>query len=166
MELRSKGSHNYPDRPDADLDGGALGAGNGGRAGGNCNRRLLAAAPLAGRRTLPCCANPGRWRADPQASDPTVGLVRMFAPDASRLEQRGERPYQLVRKATEAEMATAARTYNLVVSGRIAAMAEGAPVRCWSDSIDRRPVCLIGAEVHTVSFVDPTSGEMLASWRS
>lgn len=100
----------------------------------------------------------------PTPSQSTVGLVRIAGPEEARSGRRADRPYQVVRKASEAELATSAREYRLVLSGRLAGFPGGAPIRCHAASIDQRPVCLIGVAIDRVAFVDPESDEVLAEW--
>jgi len=107
---------------------------------------------------------PGPAADAPAASAPSLGLVRSFAATASRLTQGGNRPYETVIKATEQQLSAPLRAYRLVLSGRIAPLAEGEPVRCQAPNIDTRPVCLIGVEVDKAAFVDPATGESLAQW--
>ena len=103
---------------------------------------------------------------DPAAPAPkeTLGLAQFFAPGASRTRQRGTRPYEFTRKY-EGEGTPPGHEYQLVLSGRLAAFADGQPVRCWSESSWLRPRCLIAAELTRVAFEDPAIGETLAEWR-
>jgi hypothetical protein len=103
--------------------------------------------------------------ADPPArADPSVGLVQIFSSEDSRLNQRGERPYKVVRKASASELTTNPRELRLVLTGRISGFATGEAVRCYGASIDQRPTCLFGVEIDRVAFVDPATNETLGAW--
>jgi len=101
---------------------------------------------------------------EPAASDPSVGLVRTYDAQASRAGQRRARPYQVVRRVSAQESTDAPREFQLVLSGRITGLPGGEAVRCHSDSIDRRPICLIGVEVARVAFIEPGAARPLAEW--
>lgn len=92
----------------------------------------------------------------------TVGLVRVFEENGSRLMRRGERPYQITVK-TEPDDPQAVAGFRLVLQGRIAD-ASGRPIRCRSGSPDQRPVCLVSVEFDRVAFQD-WQGKVLAEWR-
>lgn len=111
----------------------------------------------------PRTAPPGAPPAAP--SEPGVGLVRLFDAEASRAGRRDARPYEVVRKAEEAELATTAHEYRLVLSGRISGFTRREPIRCHAASVDQRPACLIAVEIDRVAFVEPATGEVLAEWR-
>ncbi len=98
-------------------------------------------------------------------SEPGVGLVRLFDAEASRAGRRDARPYEVVRKADEAELATTAQEYRLVLSGRVSGFTRREPIKCHAASIDQRPACLIAVEIDRVAFVEPATGEVLAEWR-
>jgi hypothetical protein len=93
-----------------------------------------------------------------------VGLIQTFSSEDSRLHQRGDRPYKVVRKASEAELTTNPRELRLVLTGRISGFATGDAVRCYAASIDQRPTCLFGVEIERVAFVDPATHETLGAW--
>lgn len=121
--------------------------------------------PWLAAETCPTARAPDPGAPAASASEPTVGVVRVFGADDTRVGRRDGRPYQVVRKATDQELSTSVREYRLVLNGRISAFADGQPIRCHSASIDRRPACLLGAEIDRVAFLDPVSGEVLAEWR-
>lgn len=99
--------------------------------------------------------------AEGQAVDaPTVGLVRLFGKDSSRLRRRGERGYEATVKLDRPPPSGA---YRLVVSGRIADPPDHRPVRCNAPHRDRRPICLVLVEPDRVAFETGT-GETVAEW--
>lgn len=107
---------------------------------------------------------PARFPTLPGAapSPETVGLVRVFEAEGSRLLRRGDRPYEITRKV-DPETPPPAGGFRLVLEGRIAA-AKGQPVRCRSARPDQRPTCLVAVEFDRVAIEDPR-GETLAQWR-
>ncbi|OYX30188.1 MAG: hypothetical protein B7Y99_12025 [Caulobacterales bacterium 32-69-10] len=99
-----------------------------------------------------------------QPTPPSLGLVQVFAVGASRVGQRGSRPYRVVKKLSEEEVAAAPATYRLILTGRIAALVEDQAVRCFSADVDMRPTCLIGVKLDKVRFEDAAGAETLAEW--
>lgn len=95
-------------------------------------------------------------------SPETVGLVRVFEAEGSRLLRRGDRPYEITRKVNP-ETPPPTDGFRLVLEGRIAG-AKGQPVRCRSARPDQRPACLVAVEFDRVAIEDP-QGETLAQWR-
>ncbi len=93
----------------------------------------------------------------------TVGVAQFFTPDSPRTLQRGSRPYSLTLKA-EKEISDAPREYHLVVSGKIAAYADGRPIHCWVETGAVPPVCVIKVEFGEIAFQGP-DGAILTSWR-
>lgn len=120
--------------------------------------------PWAADDGCPAPRTPAPGAAPPTLSEPSVGLVQVFRPDDSRLQQRGERPFQTVRKASEADLTAGAREFRLALAGRVTGFPGGDAVRCDAASVDQRPTCLIGVEIAKVAFVDPKTREVLASW--
>jgi hypothetical protein len=120
--------------------------------------------PWVSTESCPVARSPLPGEPPPAPVEPSVGLVRVVSADASRIGERGEQPYQVVRKASDEQLATTAHEYRLVLGGRVAVLGSGDPVRCFAAGIDQRPICLIGAEIDRVAFEDPASGEVLAEW--
>jgi hypothetical protein len=89
----------------------------------------------------------------------TVGLVSTFEAGDSRLQQRGDRPYEVVRKADTPP----AGAFHLVLDGRIIDGPNG-PIVCRSDDADRPPLCLVRVEFDRVA-IEAASGEVLGEWR-
>jgi hypothetical protein len=90
---------------------------------------------------------------------PTVGLVSTFEAGDSRLQRRGARPYEVVRKAE----APPSGTFRLTLEGRIVEGA-GGPIVCRSDDPDRPPVCLVRVEFDRVA-IEGAAGEVFGEWR-
>lgn len=90
---------------------------------------------------------------------PTVGVVSTFEAGDSRLQQRGTRPYEVVRKAE----APPSESFRLTLEGRIVDDA-GGPVVCRSDDPDRPPLCLVRVELDRVA-IEGAAGEVFGEWR-
>lgn len=93
---------------------------------------------------------------------PTLGLAMLHAAAASRVERRGQRPYEHVVKLDTAEIAQA-RTFGLVLEGKISGFSDGAAIHCWSESAEHRPVCLYAVDIDRVAFEDAKAA-VLANW--
>ena len=104
--------------------------------------------------------------APPAPSPQTVGLAVFHEKGGSRLEQRRERPYEVVVKSPDDGSQPAPRGYRLVLEGRIGGYEDGRAVRCRSESADQRPVCLFRVQIERVAIRDPASGAVLGEWRS
>lgn len=89
----------------------------------------------------------------------TVGLVSTFEAGDSRLQRRGTRPYEVVRKADAAPNGA----FRLLLEGRIVE-GEGGPVVCRSDDPDRPPTCLVRVEFDRVA-IEGAAGEVFGEWR-
>ena len=94
----------------------------------------------------------------------TLGLAMFFAPNSSRVLQRGSRPYEFTGKAPDGDAPVAPRGYRLTLAGRITGFDGSQPVRCRADAPSQRPVCLFAVAFDHVSFEDPATGETLAEW--
>ncbi|MBX3481813.1 MAG: hypothetical protein KF842_15585 [Caulobacter sp.] len=104
----------------------------------------------------------------PPASPPprqTLGLASFFAPGSSRVPQRGGKPYETVQKLTPELEAADNADLSMVVIGRIGQATEGRPVVCWSETPERRPVCLIAVEIDRVEFRLAGVEKPIAEWR-
>jgi len=97
-------------------------------------------------------------------SPQTLGLAMFFAPNSSRVLQRGSRPYEFTGKAPDGDAPVAPKGYRLTLAGRITGFDGAQPVRCRADSPSQRPVCLVAVAFDHVSFEDPATGETLAEW--
>ena len=94
---------------------------------------------------------------------PTLGLAMVYGPESSRVDQRGDRPYEFLVKLAKPDAPILSRTFRLKLEGRIASFSDGASVRCWSESNDHRPVCLYAVDIDRVAFED-NQGAVLTEW--
>ena len=93
---------------------------------------------------------------------PTLGLAMLHAAEASRVERRGQRPYEHVIKLAP-ENLDQAPTFGLVLEGKVSGFADGAAIHCWSESAEHRPVCLYAVDIDRVAFED-AKATVLADW--
>ncbi len=100
----------------------------------------------------------------PPVSGETIGLARFFDVDGSRVLRRAGRPYEAVRRVPEGDAAVLTHTYRLVLEGRLVGFGDGRTIHCWSESPDRRPVCLYAVEFDRVAFQDADDGTILGEW--
>lgn len=96
------------------------------------------------------------------AEAPTLGLAMLHAGQDSRVERRGERAYEHVVKLDAGDV-DQARTFGLVLEGRVSGFADGAAIHCWSESAEHRPVCLYAVDIDRVAFED-AKATVLADW--
>jgi hypothetical protein len=101
------------------------------------------------------------------ASPQTYGLAVVFPEGGSRVSRRDGRAYShVIRGETEgAAPALPPGGYRLVVSGRMAAFADGRAIRCSASGPDQHPTCIAAVEIDRVAFTD-ASGATLSEWRS
>ena len=104
--------------------------------------------------------------APPTPSPQTVGLAEFHQKDASRLEQRRQRPYEVVVKAPQDGSHPAPRGYRLVLEGRVTGYDDRQAIRCRSESADQRPVCLVRVDIERVAIRDPATNQALGEWSS
>ena len=102
----------------------------------------------------------------PAASPQTVGLAAFFEADSSRVDQRGDRPWQAAIRAEEGETLERPAGFHLIIEGRLGAFADGRPVRCQSAGPDQRPLCVIRIRRDYVAFAPIGSDEIIQEWRS
>lgn len=95
----------------------------------------------------------------------TLGLASLFETGGSRVQRRGDRPYEVVRKVGEDDAALVSHSYRLVLEGRVSGFPGGQAARCWSETAAHRPVCLLGVTIDRVAIEDGQSGEVLGEWR-
>ena len=90
---------------------------------------------------------------------PTIILAQLFTAEESRAQRPGAN-YQLT-KAVKPEQAPR-HGLDLVVSGRLAELADGRPIHC--AAADGAPACIVAAKIDRVAVVDPDSDEAIGEW--
>ncbi len=94
----------------------------------------------------------------------TLAIAQFFSDETDREGRRNGRPFETVKRLA-ADKFDAASGFRLRVSGRVEAIAGGAPVRCVQPAgAEQRPICVIGARIDTVQIENPATEEMLATW--
>ena len=63
------------------------------------------------------------------------------------------------------DQVAATQGFALVIEGRVAALPNGEPVWCTSESADVRPICAIAASFERVRLENVATSEVLADWR-
>jgi len=101
--------------------------------------------------------------APPPASPQTAGLAAVFEHGGSRVGRRNGKAFSFTIRGEPAPQLPAAG-YRLVLEGRFVAFPGGRAIRCQTDSPDRRPLCIVAAEVDRVAFED-ADGKVLSEWR-
>lgn len=93
-----------------------------------------------------------------------LAIAMFYAPGASRTRQRGGRPYTSTIKL-EGDETPSTSGYALVLSGRLAAFADGQPVHCLQGSPHLPPRCIISVTFDKVAFEQPGKDKPLVEWR-
>lgn len=131
---------------------------------------LAAACPVQGKSFAAAAAKepaastdkPGNV-AEPAAG--RIGIAQFFTPADSRTHRRSARAYEaVVNLETGRKVGRAG--FDLVLSGRLKALADGRVIACASSDPDRRPDCIIAATIDTVRMEQPEDGAVLARWDS
>lgn len=94
----------------------------------------------------------------------TVGLAQVFEEGGSRLQRRAGRPYEATEKL-EIAPPPGQGGFRLALEGRVAAPADGGPIRCRAGHPDTPPLCLVRVDIDRVAFED-AAGRQFAEWRN
>ena len=104
--------------------------------------------------------------ADSEAAAPVLprsAIVQFLTDNDPRTDRRGERPYAATKTLPVGE-APSRQGYDLVISGRLRALADGRVIACTVTSPDLPPTCLVSALFGRVRIEHPGTGEILAEW--
>jgi hypothetical protein len=93
------------------------------------------------------------------SGEPTIVLAQLFTPEESRV-QRPAASYDLTTKLKPEDAPQGG--LDLVVSGRLAALADGRPVHC--AATDGAPACVVSAKIDRVAVQRPDGGAILGEW--
>lgn len=94
---------------------------------------------------------------------PRSAIVQFLTDNDPRTDRRGERPYAAT-KTLPVGAAPSRQGYDLVLSGRLRALADGRVIACTVTSPDLPPTCLVSALFGRVRIEHPGTGEILAEW--
>ncbi|MBA3526237.1 MAG: hypothetical protein M3438_05660 [Pseudomonadota bacterium] len=113
-------------------------------------------------------SEPGDEKEVEQAGEPAqfrqrLGIAQLFTDTDSRTGRRDSRPYQAVHTLKEGQ-ALSSQGFNLVLSGRLRALAGGGVIECAGADADKPPDCIISAEFQRVWIEQPETGEVIADW--
>jgi len=104
-------------------------------------------------------------KGDPADPSSSLGIVQVFDSDSSRVGQRRGRPLEATVQL-DPEEADLGKGLRLVIEGRVARWPMGREtVLCRAEQLYKRPVCLVGAKLDTVSVENASNGDRLADWR-
>lgn len=117
-----------------------------------------AAASAANGSKPPIASSPG-------AAAPRVGIAQFFTATDPRTVRRDDRPYQAVKKL-DGSAEVGQEGFDLVLSGRLRALAAGRAIRCVASSTEAAPVCVIAASFDHVWIEDAASKDRIADWSS
>lgn len=94
----------------------------------------------------------------------TLAIGQILPADEAREGARDRTAYDAVVRVPEDRL-DASKGFRLRISGRVAPMAGGGPVRCQQPlGPEQRPVCLIGVVLDEIAIENPAGGETLATW--
>lgn len=94
---------------------------------------------------------------------PSAAIVQFLTENDPRTDRRGNRPYAASKTLPEGSEPSP-RGYDLVLSGRLRALADGRVIACTVTSTDSPPTCLISALFGKVRIEHPETGEIIAEW--
>jgi hypothetical protein len=120
--------------------------------------------PWTAADTCPPPRNQPAPAAPTPPSSSTLGLARLFDSSSSRVDQRRDRPYDHVIKASDDSTLTPPQGFELRLEGRITGFPDGRAFRCWSESADHRPICLLAIVFDRVAFED-ADGALISEWK-
>ena len=137
---------------------------------------LLQAACPAGAAPVPTIpADEGRKPAgmpmapatepQPLAAVPETGIAQFFTASDPRTARRGNRPYEAVKKLDDGAV-VGNEGFDLVLSGRLRALAGGRVIRCVVEGPDAPPACIVSASFDHVWIEDAASKDRIADWSS
>ena len=96
-------------------------------------------------------------------SSPAVGIAEFFTAADARTGRRNNRAYESV-SVLEKGQAVGSRGFDLVLSGRLRALAGGKVVNCAVASRDAPPSCVASATFDRVWIEQPETHEIVAEW--
>lgn len=115
----------------------------------------------------PAAAPPVKQSSQPQLppEGARTGIAQFFTQSDSRTAQRGDRPYEAVKKLDDGA-SVGSQGFDLVLSGRLRALDGGRVVRCVARGPDAPPACIISATFDHVWIEDAASKDRIADWSS
>lgn len=114
---------------------------------------------VLGRPWLVTAGCPAAGFAAVSPDAPAITIAQLFT-DADSRVQRPQRDYALTRPIAPNEQP--GDGLDLIVSGRLAELADGRPIHC--AAADGAPACIVSARIDRVAIENPASGELLGEW--
>lgn len=93
---------------------------------------------------------------------PTVGIAQFLDAGSARSRRRAQRAYEVTRKIVPG---TVPGAVDLLIEGRVSALASGRSITCSGEGTAAPPRCIISVRVDQVVLRQP-GGEVLAKWSS
>lgn len=109
-------------------------------------------------------APPGPNATPAQGAAPVIGLAHFFTEQDSRTLRRANRAYQATVKLAEDEQPSS-QGYDLVLSGRLAALPDGRVIACMDQGPEAPPACVVSVSFDRVALQRP-DGTLVAAWTS
>lgn len=94
-----------------------------------------------------------------------IGIAQFFTADDARTRRRMSRPFEAVRQLAAGEQAGRSG-FDLVLSGRLRARADGRVILCSGSGRDGPPDCLVSASIDRVWIESPDDKTVMADWSS
>jgi len=121
------------------------------------------AAKAAEKPAASAAAGPAKAPAAPAPSPQTAGVAAVFEHGGSRVGRRNGKAFSFTIRGDPAPEPPPAG-YRQVLEGRFVAFPDGNAIRCQAASPDRRPLCVVAAEIDRIAFED-AEGKVLSEWR-
>lgn len=99
----------------------------------------------------------------PAMADQRVAIAQFFTGDDARTGRQSGRAYEAV-VVLDDGTAPSRQGYDLVLSGRLQALAGGRVIGCAAAASGRRPDCIISAQIDEARMEQPDDGTILARW--
>jgi hypothetical protein len=93
----------------------------------------------------------------------TLALVEYSKPGSRRAARRNGKPYTVVAKLAPSEI-DLTRGLRVVVTGRLVPFGSRSAIACSGIDVDKRPLCLISAEIDRVAIMDASGQRTLGEW--
>jgi hypothetical protein len=92
----------------------------------------------------------------------TLGIAQFFTASGPRTMRRSGRPYEATKKLAAGDVPEGG--FDLVLTGRLAALPNGRVIACTRSPVDERPSCIVSVEFGKVSIERADTHEQLAVW--
>jgi hypothetical protein len=97
------------------------------------------------------------------AAPQRIGIAQFFTAEGARTRRRMNRPFEAVKQLADGDRA-GQNGFDLVLSGRLRARADGRVILCEGSGLDRPPDCIVSAAVDRVWIERPDDRAVMAEW--